>query len=79
MKNDTLLHLLMAAHQHCGHRDYLVVGSVSVLGMAQLETIPPDMTLSIDAYCYTLADPPQVFDLSAQLGEGSPRRHARGV
>ena len=79
MNVDTLIQLLMAAHQLCGHRDYVVVGSVSVLGMAQVEAIPLDMTLSIDADCYTLADPQQVFDLSAPLGEGSPYHHAHGV
>ena len=79
MKIDTLIHLLMAAHQLCGHRDYVVIGSVSVLGMAQVEPIPLDMTLPIAADCYTLSDPPRVFDLSAQLGEGSPYHHAHGV
>jgi hypothetical protein len=76
---DTLMHLLVAAHQLCGHRDYVVIGSVSVLGMAQVEAIPMDMTLSIDVDCYTLADPPRVFDLSDQLGEGSPYHQAHGV
>jgi hypothetical protein len=79
MNSDTLMQLLVAAHQLCGHRDYVVIGSVSVLGMAQVEAIPQDMTLSIDADCYTLADPPRVFDLIAQLGEGSPYHHAHGV
>jgi hypothetical protein len=79
MNIDTLMQLLLAAHQLCGHREYVVVGSVSVLGMAQVEVIPVDMTLSIDVDCYTLADPPRVFDLSAQLGEGSPYHRAHGV
>jgi hypothetical protein len=79
MNVDTLMQLLVAAHRLCGHRDYVVVGSVSVLGMAQVEAIPLDMTMSIDADCYTLADPPRVFDLSAQLGEGSAYHHAHGV
>lgn len=75
----TLMHLLMAAQRLCGHRDYVVIGSLSILGMSQVEAIPLDMTLSIDADCYTLADPPRVFDLSAQLGEGSPYHHQHGV
>jgi hypothetical protein len=79
MNVDTLMQLLVAAHRLCGHRDYVVVGSVSVLGMAQVEAIPLDMTISIAADCYTLADPPRVFDLSAQLGEGSAYHHAHGV
>lgn len=74
-----LLHLLMAAHGLCGHRDYVVVGSLSVLGMAQVEVIPKDMTLSIDADGYTLADPPRIFNLSAPLGEGSLYHQNHGV
>ena len=79
MNIDNLVHLLLAAHQLCGHCDYVVIGSVSVLGMAQVEAIPLDMTMSIDADCYTLADPPRVFDLSDALGEGSAYHHAHGV
>jgi len=79
MNREILVQVLVAAHQLCGHRDYVVIGSVSILGMAHVEAIPLDMTLSIDADCYTLADPPRVFDLSAQLGEGSPYHHAHGV
>lgn len=79
MNADALMHLLQEAHRLCGHRDYVVIGSLSILGMAQVEAIPLDMTLSIDADCYTLADPPRVFDLAEQLGEGSPYHHARGV
>jgi hypothetical protein len=75
----TLMHLLSAAQRLCGHRDYVVIGSMSVLGMAQVEVIPADMTLSIDADCYTLADPPRIFELSKQLGEGSAYHHEHGV
>lgn len=49
----------------------MVVGSVSVLGMSEVATIPAGMTLPINADCYTLADPPWVFDLQLKLGEGS--------
>lgn len=79
MNVDTLMRLLAAAQRLCGHRDYVVIGSLSVLGMAQVEAIPLDMTLSIVADCYTLADPPRVFDLSPQLGEGSPYHRDHGV
>jgi len=79
MNVDALMQLLAAAQALCGHRDYVVIGSLSVLGMAQVEAIPRDMTLSIDADCYTLADPPRVFDLAIQLGEGSPYHQQHGV
>jgi hypothetical protein len=79
MNLEALMRLLVAAQALCGHRDYVVIGSLSVLGMAQVEAVPLDMTMSIDADCYTLADPPRVFDLSAQLGEGSPYHQKNGV
>ncbi|MDI1245649.1 MAG: hypothetical protein PSV24_09620 [Rhodoferax sp.] len=79
MNIDVLMHLLSAAQKLCGHRDYVVIGSLSVLGMAQVEAIPLDMTLSIDADCYTLTDPPRVFDLAEALGEGSPYHQLHGV
>lgn len=56
---DTHMQLLVAAHRLCGHRHYVVVGNVSLLGMAQVEAIPLDMTPSMAASCYTLSDPPQ--------------------
>lgn len=74
-----LMHLLVTAQALCGHRDYVVIGSLSVLGMAQVEAIPLDMTMSIDADCYTLTDPPRIFDLATQLGEGSVYHQAHGV
>jgi len=79
MNVEVLMQLLVAAQQLCGHRDYVVMGSLSVLGMAQVEAIPLDMTLSIDADCYTLADPPRIFDLAMLLGEGSAYHQQHGV
>lgn len=78
MNLDALFVLLQAARAACGHREYVVVGSLSVLGMAQVCAIPADMTLSIDADCYTQADPGRVFDLQAALGEKSPFHRAHG-
>lgn len=79
MNASALFDLLAAAHAECGHVDYVVVGSVSVLGMSEVTAIPADMTISIDADCYTLADPPRVFDLQASLGEGSAYHRAKGI
>lgn len=76
---DSLFGLLHAARASCGHQDYVVVGSLSVLGMVQVMTIPADMTISIDADCYTPADPPRIFDLQAALGEGSAYHLAHGI
>jgi hypothetical protein len=76
---DALFELLRAAQALCGHREYVVVGSVSVLGMAQVAAIPADMTVSIDADCYTQADPARIFELKGALGEGSAYHRAHGI
>jgi hypothetical protein len=79
LKPDALFGLLRAAERLCGHREYVIVGSLSVLGMAEVAAIPADMTISIDADCYTRSDPARVFDLKAALGEGSPYHRAQGI
>ena len=79
MNASALFDLLAAAKAECGHIDYVVVGSVSVLGMSEVSAIPTGMTMSIDADCYTLADPPRVFDLQAKLGEGSDYHRLHGI
>ena len=75
----SLFQLLEAARGLCGHREYVVVGSLSVLGLAQVTDIPADMTMSIDADCYTATDPGRVFGLQAALGEGSPYHRSHGI
>lgn len=79
MNLEALFSLLKAAHALCGHREYVLVGSLSVLGMAEVTGIPADMTMSIDADCFTPADPGRVFDLQAALGEGSPYHRQHGI
>jgi hypothetical protein len=76
---DALFDLLRAARELCGHREYVVVGSLSVLGLAEVAAIPADMTVSIDADCYTRSDPARIFDLQAALGEGSPYHRGHGI
>ncbi len=79
MKLDALFALLEAARGLCGHREYVVVGSLSVLGMAEVVGVPGDMTMSIDADCFTQVDPGRIFDLQSALGEGSAYHHAHGI
>jgi hypothetical protein len=76
---DTLFLLLAEARRICGHTEYVVIGSLSVLGLSEVTAIPGDMTLSIDADCYTLRDPPRVHDLQPELGEGSDFHRAHGI
>lgn len=79
MNADALFALLEAARQRCGHCDYVIIGSLSVLGLADHSPLPADMTLSIDVDCYTRDDPPRVFDLSSDLGEGSAYHRKHGI
>ena len=79
MNLEALFALLQAAKALCGHREYVLVGSLSVLGMAEVAGIPADMTMSIDADCFTPADPARVFDLKAALGEGSAYHREHGI
>lgn len=79
MNAQALFDLLQAAYAECGHRDYVVIGSLSVLGMSEVSPIPSGMTVSIDADCYTLSDPPRVFDLQGALGEGSQYHRLHGI
>jgi hypothetical protein len=79
MNLDALFDLLRAAQGLCGHREYVVVGSLSVLGLAEVAAVPADMTVSIDADCYTQSDPVRIFDLQAALGEGSAYHRAHGI
>jgi hypothetical protein len=38
-----------------------VIGSLSVLGMEQVSALPADMTMSIDADCFTAAAPERLL------------------
>lgn len=79
MNVDALFSLLAEAKKLCGHSEYVVIGSLSVLALSEVTAIPRDMTMSIDADCYTLLDPGRIHDLQPQLGEGSPFHHAHGI
>jgi hypothetical protein len=79
MNADALFSLLVAAKKLCGHSEYVVVGSLSILGLSEVAAVPRDMTVSIDADCYTLRDPGRVYDLQAALGEGSAFHKANGI
>ena len=54
------------------HNEFVVVGSLCILGVAAKATdIPARMLMSIDVDCYTKTDPGRVFQLKEALGEGS--------
>lgn len=78
MNLDALFALLARARALSGHTDYVVIGSLSILGLEGAFDVPPDMTLSNDIDCYTRDDPDRTFDLVAALGENSPWHQASG-
>lgn len=79
MNQAALLALLAQARARCGHTDYVVIGSLSVLALESSCRLPADMTLSVDVDCYTRDDPGRVFDLLPALGENSDYHRACGI
>ena len=79
MTVDALFALLLEARRLCGHSRYVVIGSLSVLGVSTVAAIPVDMTMSIDADCYALLDPGRTLDLQHDLGEGSAFHRKHGI
>jgi hypothetical protein len=68
--------LLRRAHALSGHREFVIVGSLAILG-AVVE--PPDaMVMSIDVDTFLKADPDRTGALSAALGQGSPFEDEHG-
>lgn len=63
--------LFEEAKKLTGHFEFVVIGSLSALGVAQDRPIPARMLMSIDVDCFTRQDPGRVFDLRKSLGEGS--------
>jgi hypothetical protein len=60
------------ARKLTGEKEFVVIGSLSVLGVVQaFADIPARMLMSIDVDCYTKTEPARVFDLRDKLGEGS--------
>lgn len=78
MNRSHLFRLFEAAHRLTGHRDYVVIGSLSILGAGDERDIPADMSMSIDIDCYTKADPGRIADARSALGEGSAFHKTNG-
>ena len=75
MKLDDLFALFLQARDLSGYHDYVIVGSLSILGLADESLVPPDMAMSNDIDGFTQADPGRIFDPDALLGADS-RFHA---
>lgn len=78
MNRGQLFALFMQAHQLTGHKDYVVVGSLSILGTEDEVGLPPEMSMSNDIDAYTKTDPGRIYDINAALGEGSAFHKAHG-
>ncbi len=78
MKLAALFDLFDEARKLIGHQDFVVIGSLSILGLEGDFNIPDGMTLSIDVDCYTKNDPELILDVLGALGENSPYHHQSG-
>lgn len=79
MRLQSLLHLLSEARATVGHTEYVVIGSLSILGMEDVAQIPEGMSMSIDVDAYTRKDPGRIYDLKDRLGENSPFHRDHGI
>lgn len=70
MHRDQIQKALEAAHDLSNHYEFVIAGSLSVLGL--LESPPASMSMSIDIDFYPLRDPGRAGDIAEVLGEGSP-------
>lgn len=70
--------LFSEARRLTNHSEFVVVGSLSILGIVQGNNVPARMLMSIDVDCYTRADPGRIFELKDALGEGSAFEAANG-
>lgn len=71
-------HLLDEARTLSRHTEFVIVGSLSVLGVLGQRPIPPRMLMSIDVDCYLRNDPGRTYELKPALGEGSAFQRDNG-
>lgn len=67
--------VLAEAKRLTHHNDYVIMGSLSILG--SIAVPPPRMAMSIDVDCYPLLDPGRADEISRAIGQGSDfeKRH----
>lgn len=70
--------LFLEAQRLTNHKEFVVVGSLSILGIVQGKEIPARMLVSIDVDCYTRTDPGRIFELGEPLGQGSAFEEKHG-
>lgn len=70
MNREQLHALLVEAKARIRHTDYVIVGSLAILGAVQEP--PGTMVVSIDVDLYLKNDPQRTGELAEALGQGSP-------
>jgi len=70
VRREDLRLLFARARDLCGETDYVVFGSLAVLGLAG--EVPPRMAVSLDVDAFAKGDPGRIFELASALGQGSP-------
>lgn len=78
MRRYQVLFALEQASRLIGHTEFVVIGSLSILGLDEGDAVPSDMSMSIDIDCYTRSDPQRIYDISSALGEGSAFQKEHG-
>ncbi len=78
MRREYLFKLFDEARRLTGHTDYVVIGSLSILGTHDEDELPAEMSMSNDVDSYTLVDPGRINDLKTALGEGSDFHRING-
>jgi len=76
VKREDLRRLFARARELCGETEYVVFGSLAVLGYAG--EVPARMAASLDVDAFSKNDPARVFDLARALGQGSPFESEHG-
>jgi hypothetical protein len=71
MELSDLQSLFEQAKKLIGHSEFVVVGSLSILGIVRGRPVPERMSMSIDVDCFTRSDPGRIIELGSALGEGS--------
>jgi hypothetical protein len=77
VKRVALARLLRAARQLTRHDDFVVIGSLSILGAHRAP--PAEMIGSVDVDLYPRRDPGRIDEIARHLGAGSDFHHRHGM
>ena len=76
MNLEQINRLLTEAMQLTHHRDFVIIGSLSVLG--SMRTLPERMTMSTDVDLYPKNDPGRAGEIASKFGLGSEFEQCHG-